>query len=117
LASLPFEQVRVFAVWEPVLDDDIGVPDDAMAALNDPRAQHFWDKDKLIARALGGAPRFQSGKDVVFDMKDTLWDVALVYPPRMEWDAGKEPVFAGGQIYKFAEDIRGWIRAGGIKPQ
>jgi hypothetical protein len=104
-------------VWEPVLDDDIGVPDDSLAVLNDGRVQHFWDKDKLIARALGGAPRFQSAKSVVFDMKGTLWDMALVYPAQGNWDAGSEPVFAGGQIFKFAEEIRGWIRAGGIKPQ
>jgi hypothetical protein len=107
--------VRVFAVWEPVLSEDTGVPADSMAAIKDPRVEHFWDKEKLIARALGGAPRFQKHQDVVFDMKGTLWDVALVYPPKVNWDAGREPLFAGGQIYKFTEEIRGWIRAGNTK--
>ena len=115
LATLPYERVRVYAVWEPVLGEDTGVPDDSLAALDDERVRHFWDADKLLARALGGAPRFQ--KDVGFNMKGTLWDVALVYPPGVTWDAGRDPLFAGGQVYKVTEDVRGWIRARGVKPQ
>jgi hypothetical protein len=81
--------VRVFVVWEPVLDTDWGRPSPSLTGyVTDRRAIHFWDHDRKLSAWYGGPARLDAlagERKIAFRMQDVLWDAALVYPPGARW--------------------------------
>ena len=91
LKEHPGANVRVLAVWEPVLSTDWGTPSPTLTAMiPDRRVRYFYDRERRLSAMLGGkdnvtrlAREFQLG----FRMQDVIWDIALLYPPRAAWGA------------------------------
>jgi hypothetical protein len=101
--------VRVFVVWEPVLTMDWGTPSQALTSyVPDPRAVHFWDRDRRLSAMYGGAARLPALADteqVGFRMKDVVWDTALVYAPGQPW-GGKAKLLVA-PVMKYRAELSG----------
>jgi hypothetical protein len=99
--------VRVFIVWEPVLDTDWGRPALAQTGyVADRRALHFWDRDRKLSAALGGAANLDwlaASRRIGFRMKDVVWDAALVYPPGARWGSRARLLVA--PVVKYREEL------------
>jgi len=73
--------VRVFVVWEPVLATDWMAPSTAtLRRVPDSRAQQYWDRGRLLSKAMGER-----------DKSSIVWDRVAVYPPGFIWSEGAPP--------------------------
>ena len=103
----PDADVRVFVVWEPVLETDWTRPGDSITSLvGDARARHFWDVKRRLSGMYGGAanlPALAATESVKFRMKDVVWDAALVYPAGVKWGAKAKLLLA--PVYKEADTL------------
>jgi hypothetical protein len=81
----------VLVVWEPVLATDWGSPSPMLPAMiADPRVAHFYDRHRRLSAMLGGpdnVTKLAREADLGFPMEDVIWDIALLYPPRVSWEA------------------------------
>ena len=81
--------LRVFVIWEPVLQTDWGTPSQALTSdVADARAMHFWDRGRRLSALYGGAPKLAAlagVEKVGFRRKDVVWDTALLYPAGVRW--------------------------------
>jgi len=69
------KEIRVFVVWEPVLVTDWMAPSTAtLKRIPDSRAQQFWDRGRLLSKAMG-----ETGKDSI------VWDQVAVYGRGVAW--------------------------------
>lgn len=86
----------MFAVWEPVLPTDFHSPSTAaLGRLHDPRAAQFWDKDRLLSKAMGE----HNGKAIV-------WDRAVIYEPGKLWqDSPPKERFNGGTVVRVISQV------------
>lgn len=89
--------VRAFVIWEPVLVTDWTSPSTAaLRRISDTRAAQFWDKDRLISRAMGE-----------HDRQSVVWDYIAVYPPGDLWqDRPPEPLYHGGPVVQVTNEAR-----------
>jgi hypothetical protein len=89
LLQHPSERVRVFVVWEPVLPTDWGSPSTAtLGRISDARAQQYWDKDRLLSKAMGEK-----------DKSSIVWDWVGVYRGDSQWqEHPPKPLFSDGPI-------------------
>lgn len=89
LAQRSKERLRVFVVWEPVLPTDWGAPSTAsLKRISDPRVQQYWDKDRLLSKAMG-----EKGSSSI------VWDWVGVYSSESQWQsAPPKPAFEDGPI-------------------
>jgi hypothetical protein len=72
--------IRVFVAWVPILQDDKGPPDEETVALvPDGRATHYWDAEGALPKLFHPVLRLPEDWPA--------WDVYLVYPPSVRWDA------------------------------
>ena len=54
LNVLESKNVRVLVVWEPVLKTDWSAPGStALMRIPDPRVRQYWDKGRLLSKAMG----------------------------------------------------------------
>ena len=83
------ERVRAFVVWEPVLPTDWRSPSTAtLSRISDPRVQQYWDKDRLLSKAMG-----EKGKSSI------VWDWVGVYGGKAQWqEHPPKPLFSDGPI-------------------
>ena len=82
LAAVPHPDLRVYYVWVPMLPPDDEATAEAVAArFAEPRALHYWDGERRLARELGEALRI-SGDDSIGAgaAPGFAWDVYLAYP-------------------------------------
>jgi hypothetical protein len=86
LAGQPGDNIRVFAVWEPMLPTDWSRPNTrVLARLLDPRVIQVWDKDHLLAGLMEkGAPGRHPS---CCTLNGAWWDVIAAYPPASKWTA------------------------------
>jgi hypothetical protein len=102
LRQNPNPQLRVFAVWEPILPTDYSSPSTGvLARLSDPRVAQYWDKNHLFAEQL--ARRLKSDPDQprprCCDESGIDWDEVAVYRPDALWDAQlPRAVFLDGPV-------------------
>jgi hypothetical protein len=96
LKSHPGSNIRVLAIWEPILPTDWNRPTSTVLdRLSDRRVVQWWDKQHLIARLLKES---DGGQDPGCCRRNgTLWDVIAVYPPGTRWEETLPPpqFFAG----------------------
>ena len=78
-------------VWEPVLPTDWAAPSTAtLARTKDLRARQYWDKGRLLSKAMG-----EKDKDSI------VWDYVAVYPRGALWqDAPPKPVYEDGPVVR-----------------
>jgi hypothetical protein len=75
------DDLRVFAVWEPVLLGDVA-PGAALQAELPDRVVKLWDPGLTVSRAIGAVdPDAVSRRGVV-------WDALLLYRPDARWSPG-----------------------------
>ena len=96
--------LRAFIVWEPVLPTDWAAPSTStLSRVRDPRAIQFWDRGRLLSKALGGPERFPRSDPVnriQFNMHDVIWDFVAIYPPGTD-----RPSFTGAPVVSFSDDV------------
>jgi hypothetical protein len=99
--------VRVLIVWEPVLSTDWGDPSPSLTSLiTDNRAIQFWDRDRKLSSLLGGPGHLQTLarlEKVGFQMKDVIWDAALLYPAGAVWGSPADLLVA--PVVKFSDAL------------
>lgn len=96
LKSHPNRNIRVLAIWEPILPTDWSRPTNAaLNRLSDPRVAQWWDKQHVVAGLLNASHGTQDPGCCRWN--GTLWDVIAVYPPGVRWDQTLPPpkLFAG----------------------
>jgi hypothetical protein len=79
----------VFVIWEPVLPTDWTAPSTAaLRRARDPRVQQYWDKGRLLSKAMG-----EKGKSNIF------WDYVSVYRAGVIWhDSPPKPFYEGRPV-------------------
>jgi hypothetical protein len=87
-------------------DFERSVPD-ATKLLPDERVIHYWDPEKKLGEAY----------KPVLDLKQTVWDVYLLYPPDAEWkEQPPKPVYWMHQLgVEAGQKLNGEILAGEVK--
>ena len=79
LAAVTHPDLRAYYVWVPMLPPD----DEAAAAAErfaEPRASHYWDGERTLARMLGEALRISARDSIgAGDGPGFAWDVYLAY--------------------------------------
>ena len=77
------------------------------ARISDSRVVQFWDKDHLVAKEL---EKQLSSSQICCQRNGILWDVAALYPPKVEWSAST-PAFFGGAVWDVADNVRQHLSA------
>ena len=94
--------IRVFAVWEPILPTDFSSPGTAvLSRLSDPRVAQYWDKTHLFAGALRRKLETDAGhpRPNCCMSKGVQWDEVAVYDRNARWDAElPRAVFLNGPV-------------------
>jgi hypothetical protein len=101
----PGSNIRIFAVWEPMLPTDWGRPSTGvMARLSDPRVTQFWDRNHLIA---GLVEKGADGRrPACCTLNGHWWDVIAAYPPASKWAAtAPAPELLNGTIVHTAPEL------------
>ncbi len=76
------DKVKVYVVWTPVLSEDDGkAADNAVEAVPDDRAMHFWDDDKSLGFSLGKTVTLPRGRKLA-------WDVYFAFDTKAKWGDG-----------------------------
>ncbi len=71
----------MFVVWEPVLATDWRAPSTAtLRRISDGRARQYWDKDRLLSKAMGETGR-----------RSIVWDRVMVYGRGVTWSEAAPP--------------------------
>ena len=79
----PTEQLKAYAVWEPILrTDNLRGALKATSILSDSRVRHYWVDGQAVAKMFQPALGLRN---------EVAWDVYLVYPPGVEWNASRPP--------------------------
>ena len=97
--------IRVFAVWEPMLPTDWERPNaHVLERLSDPPRHQVWDSNHLIA---GLVERGASGrKPRCCNRNGAWWDVIATYPPGSQWSgSAPTPELLDGTIVRTAPQL------------
>ena len=97
MAKLAAKPARIFVVWEPVLFTDWSSPSTAtLGRIPDPRADQFWDKERLISHSMGEDNR-----------RGIVWDYIAVYPRGAVWRTSPpRPLYSGGPVVRVINEAR-----------
>ncbi len=73
------ENMKVYVVWTPVLqEDNRRVAAEMMRLIPDSRAVHFWDADKILGFSLGKTVTLPRGRNLA-------WDVYFAFDATAKW--------------------------------
>ena len=93
LGRLPSDQIRVLAIWEPVIATDVAPPTNrVLARLDDARAQQYWDPELAVSRAIVASLPREKREELL----GTPDDEAIV------WDVVAGPVLVVAQVVREA---------------
>ena len=102
LAQNPSAQLRVYAVWLPMLWGDSREAWDG-TNIPDPRVIHFWDRDRKIGQWFAKQ---------VDGYEGVAWDAYYLYGPEATWESVPTPlVGSGGTIYGERQTLEIQVRA------
>lgn len=81
--GIPSEKLKAYAVWEPILrTDNLRGARKATTILPDSRVRHYWVEGQEVGETFKPA----------LGLRDKVaWDVYLVYPAGVEWNAQRPP--------------------------
>lgn len=87
--------IRVLVNWEPVIATDLRSPSSrVLARISDLRARQYWDRERLLSKAMGEK-----------DRATIVWDVIKVYDPAARWnDRLPEPVFSDRPVVRVIDE-------------
>lgn len=108
-------RVRAFVVWEPVLPSDKGPPGaTALAQLEDPRVEQFWDPERILSgRILSAARRGVPELALFSGDQEAAWDLVAIYPPGVRWkDEVPTPVYVGNPVVAALDSVRARLASG-----
>jgi hypothetical protein len=94
--------IRVFVVWEPVLVTDWRAPSTTtLRRVSDQRARQYWDKGRLLSKAMGETGR-----------KSIVWDRVLVYERGVTWSEAAAPkaIVSVGPVVEVVDQFVAGIR-------
>ena len=81
LAAVTHPDLRAYYVWVPMLPPDAAAAAAAAERFAEPRASHYWDGERTLARMLGEALRISARDSIgAGDGPGFAWDVYMVYP-------------------------------------
>lgn len=107
-------RVRVFTVWEPVLDTDKDEPTpQVLAHIKMGRSKQYWDSKRSVSDALKAVFANDNvptvGKASLTE-GDIVWDVAAIYPAGVKWNgAPPKATFKGAPVQDVQQQIRGYL--------
>ena len=79
LEAVADENMKVYVVWTPVLqEDNRQAAAEMMRLIPDSRAVHFWDEDKSLGFLLGTTVTLPRGRDLA-------WDVYFAFDATAKW--------------------------------
>lgn len=101
----PNSNIRVFAVWEPILPTDWGRPTThVLARLSDVRVTQFWDKKHLIADLVQKGANGQ--RPACCYWNGIWWDVIAAYPPAAKGTSSlPAPELLNGTVVRTAPQL------------
>jgi len=113
LAEFPDDQLRVQAVWEPVLTTDFAAPvTQVLGLLDDPRVTQYWDPEQIVSADIVRAVNEDHAR---YGVKEKLppgfvaWDVVAVFPSSARWEHDlPQPTYYAGPV---AYEIEGTRKA------
>ena len=108
-------RVRAFVVWEPVLPTDKGPPSaTALGQLHDPRADQYWDPERVLSgRVLAAARRGVPELASFSGDQEAAWDLVAIYPPGARWgDELPRPVYVGNPVVAVLDSVRARLATG-----
>ena len=80
LAAVTHPDLRAYYVWVPMLPPDAAAAAAAAERFAEPRASHYWDGERTLARMLGEALRISARDSIgAGDGPGFAWDVYLAY--------------------------------------
>ena len=99
--------MRVFVVWEPILDSDFAAPTTlVLRRISDPRARHYWDEGHVLAKRMTRDARSPQPAPSCCDHDGILWDLAAVYAKGGSWEAALPPAIVfDGPVVRIKEKI------------
>lgn len=93
-------RVRVFTVWEKVMESDGEPPIAAtLARVSHPGALQFWDPERVVSKQAYGER----------DEDSIAWDCVYIYPPNAAW--GSRHVFTARPVVDKKDEIEQALRA------
>ena len=108
----PGNDIRVFAVWEPMLPTDWGQPGThVLGRLSDQRVTQVWDGNHLIAGLIekGAAGR----RPACCKWKGNWWDLIATYPPASKWtNSAPSPKLLDGTIVRTTPELEAQLERG-----
>ena len=95
------ENLRIFVVWEPVLPTDWAAPSTAnLRRLRDTRARQYWDRERLLSKAMGEQ-----------DRSSIVWDWVGVFSSDAVWTSvPPKPVFENGPVVRVVPEFTNALR-------
>jgi hypothetical protein len=107
LEQHPAANLRVFAVWEPVLFQDWQRPSTAaLARLSDPRVTQFWDHGHALANQIARDAAASKDHPNCCEHKEILFDLVALYPRGAKWsDRLPHPDVFDGPIFRTVPKI------------
>jgi hypothetical protein len=80
---MPDAALSAFFVWVPMLPtDNEAAASAASERFAEPRAQHYWDRDRRLSRRMASALGIGPGESMADDKIGLAWDVYLAYRKR-----------------------------------
>lgn len=77
-----------------------------LARVPDGRAQQYWDKDRLLSKAMGEK-----------DKSSIVWDYVAVYAPGALWnDAPPKPFYEDGPVVRVVSGLTEALRSATAQP-
>jgi len=100
-------RIRVFVVWEPVLPTDWAAPSTAsLARVPDSRVQQYWDRGRLLSKAMGEK-----------DKSSIVWDYVAVYAPGALWnDTAPQPFYQDGPVVRVVSALTQALQRASAQP-
>ena len=101
--------MRVFVVWEPILQSDFMVPTTGvLRRIPDTRARHYGDEDRIVASAMKRDARPPQPKGNCCERDGVLWDLVAIYPKGARWEATMPPAMVfDGPVVRVTEKMHG----------
>jgi hypothetical protein len=99
--------VKVFAIWEPILATDWGKPGSGvLRRFSDGRVSQFWDRQHLVAKRMALDARSPQPKQQCCQRAVILWDLGAVYRPGALWTGTMPPAaFFDGPVVHVKLDL------------
>jgi hypothetical protein len=108
LKDNPKAEIRVLAVWEPILPTDVSKPISiVLNRLSDSRVTQFWDKGHVLATRMAADARAPQPTQECCIRNNHLWDLVAFYPANVKWGSQMPTAMVfDGPVVRIEDEIR-----------